>query len=172
MAEDRAEQLKREPDKVVKEIEKRIRDDVQHTGDFSRVHPFPHLAKMSLMIRMYAWLCSHPDSRTHERGESPALTAAKQILESRGNAPRLHRNTLVFLVADKERLQDLDEAVRRYLAWESILPNQMTLDLSPFQVRQAEEQKRSAELTLRARLPETYQWLLVPTHQHSKVDVA
>ena len=28
-------------------------------------------------------------------------TAAKAILESRGNAPRLYRNTLVFLAADK-----------------------------------------------------------------------
>src|SRR5579884_2605369 len=138
LAEDRAEQLKREPDKVVKEIEKRIRDDVQHTGDFSRVHPFPHLAKMSLMIRMYAWLCSHPDSRTHERGESPALTAAKQILESRGNAPRLRRNTLVFLAGDRNRLQDLEDAVRRYLAWDSIVLEHKTLDLTPFHVRQAE----------------------------------
>jgi hypothetical protein len=27
----------------------------------------------------------------------------------------------VFLAADKGRLQDLDEAVRKYLAWQSIL---------------------------------------------------
>ena len=52
---------------------------------------------------------------------SPAVAAAKAILESRGSAPRLYRNTLVFLAVDKTRLQDLDEAVRRYLAWESIL---------------------------------------------------
>jgi ribosomal protein L10 len=37
-------------------------------------------------------------------------------LETRGNTPRLYRNTLVFLAADKTRLQDLDEAVRTYLA--------------------------------------------------------
>jgi hypothetical protein len=47
---------------------------------------------------------------------SAAEAAAKAILEARGNAPRLYRNTLVFLAADKTRLQDLDEAARRYLA--------------------------------------------------------
>ena len=52
---------------------------------------------------------------------SPAEVAAKAILEFRGNAPRLFQNTLVFLAADKTRLQDLDEAARKFLAWESIL---------------------------------------------------
>ena len=52
---------------------------------------------------------------------SAAETAAKAILETRGGTPRLYRNALVFLAADKTRLQDLDEAVRTYLAWGSIL---------------------------------------------------
>ena len=68
----------------------------------------------------------------------------------------------MFLAADKTRLQDLDEAVRRYLAWESILGEREQLDLSPHQVKQAETQKEAADSTVTARLPETYQWLLVP----------
>ena len=59
----------------------------------------------------------HPYSR--ESG-NPAEAAAKAILESRGNTPRLYRNTLVFLAADKVRFQDLDEALRKYLAWSSV----------------------------------------------------
>ena len=93
---------------------------------------------------------------------NPAETAAKAILESRGSAPRICRNTLVFLAADKTRLQDLDEAGRRYLAWESILGEREQLDLSPHQVRQAETQKEAASSAVTARIPETYQWLLVP----------
>jgi len=69
---------------------------------------------------------------------------------------------LVFLAADKVRLQDLDEALRKYLAWSSILAEKVTLDLTPFQVRQAETQKQAADGTVTARLPETYQWVLVP----------
>ena len=41
LAEDRAEQLKRDPDKVVKELDDRLRADLRKTGDFSRVHPLP-----------------------------------------------------------------------------------------------------------------------------------
>jgi hypothetical protein len=59
-------------------------------------------------------------------------------------------------------LQDLDEAVRKYLAWESILVERETLDLSPHQVKQAQMQKDAANSTVTARIPETFQWLLVP----------
>ena len=36
---------------------------------------------------------------------SAALKAAKAMFETRGNSPRLYRNTLVFLAPDKNRLQ-------------------------------------------------------------------
>src|SRR5205085_9149020 len=93
--------------------------------------------------------------------ESPALLAAKAMLEMRGTSPRLYRNTLVFL-ADGARLKDLDEAVRRFLAWQSIVDDAEALELSPHQQRQANTQKHAAEAAIGARLPETYQWLLVP----------
>ena len=41
LAEDRAEQLKRNPDKVVQELGARLRSDLRDTGDFNRVHPLP-----------------------------------------------------------------------------------------------------------------------------------
>jgi hypothetical protein len=102
----------------------------------------------------------HPYSR--EAGND-AEVFAKSILESRGNSPRIHKNSLVFLAVDKTRLQDLDEAVRRYLAWESILDEKVKLNLTPHQVKQAEQQRDTANGTVTARIPETYQWLLVPT---------
>ena len=103
--------------------------------------------------------------------DNAAETAAKAIFETRGNAPRLYRNTIVFLAADKTRLQDLDEAVRKFLAWESILDEKDRLDLSPHQVKQAETQKTAADGVVTARLPETYQWLLVPTQANPQATV-
>src|SRR5256712_195305 len=41
LAEDRAEQLKRDVDKVTHELEERLRADLRKTGDFNRVHPLP-----------------------------------------------------------------------------------------------------------------------------------
>jgi hypothetical protein len=57
------------------------------------------------------------------------------------------------------------------LAWESILAEQDLLDLSPHQVRQAETQKTSADSTVTARLPEAYQWLLVPVQSSPQAAV-
>ena len=60
------------------------------------------------------------------------------------------------------RLQDLDESVRKFLAWNSILVEKVALNLDPHQVRQAEQQMQAADGAVTARLPEAYQWLLVP----------
>ena len=162
LAEDRAEQLKRDPDRVSQELSLRIRSDLRDTGSFKRVHPLPQSGQDipdDLDARLVVLGVDTPYSK--EKGNR-AETAAQAILESRGSAPRLYRNTLVFLAADKTRLQDLDQAVRQYLAWESILGEREQLDLSPHQVKQAEIQKEAASGAVTARLPETYQWLLVP----------
>ncbi|PIV89446.1 MAG: AAA+ family ATPase [Hydrogenophilales bacterium CG17_big_fil_post_rev_8_21_14_2_50_63_12] len=172
LAEDRAEQLKREPDKVSAELEKRLRSDLARTGDFPRIHPMPQSGADvpdDLDARLVVLGVNHPYSK---EGNSAAEMAAKAILENRGNTPRLYRNTLVFLAADKTRLQDLDEAARKHLAWESILAEQNNLNLSPFQVTQAETQKTAADSAVAARLPETYQWLLVPVQSTPQAPVA
>lgn len=171
LAEDRAEQLKREPDKIAAEIERRLKKDLISTGDFNRIHPMPQSGSDvpdDLDARLVVLSIAHPYSKEES---SPADVAAKAILETRGNSPRLYRNTLVFLAADKTRLQDLDEAARKYLAWQSILDEQKNLNLSPFQVAQAENQKTAADSAATARLPETYQWLLVPVQATPQASV-
>jgi predicted AAA+ superfamily ATPase len=171
LAEDRAEQLKRDPDKVVQELDKRLRADLRKMGDFHRVHPMPGTSADvpdDLDARLVVLDIDHPYTK---ETDNAAETAAKAIFETRGTAPRLYRNTLVFLAADKTRLQDLDEAVRKFLAWVSILNEQKTLDLSPHQVAQAETQKTAADGVVTARLPETYQWLLVPTQANPQAPV-
>jgi len=162
LAEDRADQLKREPDKVVAELEKRLRRELATTGDFNRIHPMPQSGADvpdDLDARLVVLGINHLYSK---EADNKAEVAAKAILENRGNSPRIYRNTLVFLAADKTRMQDLDEAARKYLAWLSILDEQKNLNLSPYQVTQAENQKNAAESAVSARLPETWQWLLVP----------
>jgi hypothetical protein len=162
LAEDRAEQLKREPDKVAAELERRLRKDLLSTGDFQRIHPLPQSGADvpdDLDARLVVLGTAHPYGR---EGGSPAELAAKAILQTRGNAPRLYQNTLVFLAADKTRLQDLDEAARKYLAWQSILADEAQLGLTTHQRTQVTQQIAAADSTATARLPETWQWLLVP----------
>lgn len=165
LAEDRAEQYRGNHDAVVRELDRRLRDAVKRAGDFSRVHPLPQSSQDvpdEQDARLVVLGTDHPYSK--ETGNA-AQKAAQGILETRGSAPRLYRNTLVFLAVDKARLQDLDDAVRRYLAWESILAEKETLDLSPHQVKQAEAQEKQADQKVAAQIPEAYQWLLVPVQQ-------
>lgn len=162
LADDRAEQLKRDPEKIVAELDARLRANLRRTGDFQRVSPLPQSSQDipdDYEARLVVLGIDQPYSK---EANNSAEVAAKAILEARGNTPRLCRNTLVFLAADKTRLQDLDEAVRHYLAWSSILAEKESLDLTPHQVRQAETQQTAADGTVTARLPETYQWALVP----------
>jgi predicted AAA+ superfamily ATPase len=129
LAEDRAEQLKRDPDKVTHELDKRLRADLHKMGDFSRVHPLPgSSADVPDDLDARLVVLGIGQAYSKEPGNA-AEVAAKAILENRGSTPRLFRNALVFLVPDKTRIQDLDEAVRKYLAWDSVLGEKDTLDL-------------------------------------------
>ena len=171
LAEDRAEQLKRDPDKVAQELENRLRANLLKTGDFSRIHPLPRSGADvpdDLDARLVVLSSDHPYSK--EQG-SAAEKAAKVILDARGNAPRLCKNTLVFLAADRVRLDDLEDALRKYLAWASILAEKDTLNLDPHQARQAEMQRQAADSTVNARIPETYQWMLLPGQANPQAGV-
>ena len=162
LAEDRADQFRRDPAPVVAEIEQRLRTDLRTAGDFQRIHTVPQ-SGADIPDDMDARLVVLGTEHPHSSGSNgKAQAAATAILENRGNTPRLLRNTLVFLAVDQTRLQDLDEAVRRWLAWSSILQDKETLNLDPHQVRQAEAQLKSEEGAVVGRLPEAYQWLLVP----------
>ncbi len=171
LADDRAEQLKRDPDKIVQDLDKRLRNDLRKVGDFSRIHPMPHSGQDvsdDLDARLVVLGIDHPYSK--EPGNA-AEKAAKVILEWRGNASRIYRNTLAFLAPDRTRLQDLDEAVRRFLAWESIIGDREQLDLSPHQMKQAQTQRDTADTMVNLRIPETYQWLLVPTQSSPQLQI-
>ena len=162
LAEDRADQFRRDPAPVVAEIEQRLRTDLRTAGDFQRIHTVPQ-SGADIPDDMDARLVVLGTEHPHSSGSNgKAQAAATAILENRGNTPRLLRNTLVFLAVDQTRLQDLDEAVRRWLAWSSILQDKETLNLDPHQVRQAEAQLKSEKGAVVGRLPEAYQWLLVP----------
>jgi hypothetical protein len=95
--------------------------------------------------------------------DSPALGAAREILEHRGNAPRLYRNMVVFLAADHRRVDDLRQGMAEALAWGSIATESDELGLGAQQAAQAATKTQEAEATVERRLAETYTWALVPT---------
>lgn len=171
LAEDRAEQLKRDADQVHQEIERRVKADLRKTGDIPRAQSFPTNSgdvPDDLETRLVVFGAAHPHSK---EGESLAAKEATHILATRGTAPRIFQNSIVFLAPDQSRLQDLEDATRKYLAWQSIVNDTVELDLTPNQVKQAQNQLTTAESAVAARLPETYQWLLVPVQNTPQAKV-
>lgn len=160
LADDRAAQLS--DDDVDDETIRRLREHARSRADFVKVHAC--VPSRDIPDEREARLVILGPDYTHSarNADSPARKEAAAILESRGNSPRNYKNTLVFLAADANRLRELENAVRQYLAWTSIWTDRETLNLDQFQTRQADTKRKGADETVAARIPETYQWLLVP----------
>lgn len=160
LAQDRAAQ--QEEDQVWEDLKRRLRMDKQR-GEFAAVHIVPE-STGDVPDEMEARLVILDPEKPHtgKATDSKARTEAKKILQSRGNSPRIFKNMLVFLAPDKARLDDLEQAIRNYLAWDSIWKEKEALNLDAFQSNQASTKREQAEETVQSRIKETYVWLLVP----------
>jgi len=174
LAQDRAAQYSDE--EVLDKIEERVRAEQANRGDFARVHPCPASSSDVADDDMAARLVILKPRFSHalHDAQSSGMAQARDILNTRGDALRHYRNTLVFLAADRARLEDLKQGMRQFLAWESILRDSESLNLDASQRNQASTRLKSAEETVKARIPETYIWLLVPeqldTHQPESIE--
>ena len=165
LAENRAEVNRQDRDKINQEIRRRLQENLKDRGDFDRIHLFPSSSQDVRDDRNAGLVVLAPSSSYEKGSNNLAIAAARNILESRGNSRRLFINTLAFLAADNTRLQDLEEGIGQYLAWQSILDDREELDLPPHQVKQAQSQLNVADGTVSERIGETYRWLLIPIQQ-------
>ena len=171
LATDRAEQLRREPDRVRVELERQLTEALKDRGGFSRIHVAPQSGSDVADEEDTRLVVLGVDHVYHKDPDSQAEAKAREILESRGKTPRQFRNTLVFLAPDQSLLADLDEAVRRFMAWRTILDESDLHSLTKDQRRQAQEQLKSSRISISARIPETYKWLLVPEQEAAQSPV-
>lgn len=167
LAADRATQYERKPELVEDEVTARVRELVKRErGDFAGVHAIPTSSADvpdETSCRLVILGTGAPHRIRSE--ESKAITAAKEILERRGSSPRLYRNMLVFLAADADRLAELEQAVRSWLAWTSIQQDAEQLNLDATQKRQVDKQVNTQNETIVARLIETFSHLIVPSQE-------
>src|SRR5260221_14096655 len=161
LAQDRAAQLDR--DVVLALIEQRLRAEQGTRGNFARVHvcpassgEIPDERDTRLVILRPAYVHAAKDVARSAGAEAAA------IIEQRSTSPRYYANTLVFLAADRTRLEELEQAARQYLAWKSIEDEQEILNLDAFQRNHARSRREHSDGAIKARIPETYSWLLVP----------
>jgi len=64
-----------------------------------------------------------------------------------GTANRTHRNMLVYLAGDHDRIEELERSVREYLGWSEILAKEDDLNLTTSQRNQATERRAKASET-------------------------
>jgi predicted AAA+ superfamily ATPase len=162
VAQDRADGIK--IDSVYKEIEDRLRVEAKTRGEFDRVQVIENASQSGEVPdeREVRLVIIGPEAPHTKGTASTAMTVAQTVLEQRGNSPRSYKNALVFLAAETRALDSLQQAVRTYLAWRSIDAEKGAMDLSTFQLNQVETKLKESESAVRARIPETYTWLLVP----------
>ena len=108
-----------------------------------------------------------PSAGYRRQDEGAALLAATEVLEKRGDAPRLKRNRLIFMAPDGDAVQPLRDAARTWLAWKSIVEDvqDRRMDLGTYQADQAKRAMDGAEDGLKQMVRETYRWLMVPTEE-------
>src|SRR6266516_3820429 len=164
MAEDQADRLKDRPEETWEEILRRLRTrETPARGMFARVQAGPENSGEIADDPAVRLVVLHPQY-PHTRGDigSPGYVFAMSALTGRGTAQRMNRNMIVFLAADARRYTELDEAVRKYLAWKDIGDRIPELDLSTQQVAQAHKRLKDADETIDLRISTAYHWLLVP----------
>ncbi|MDR6226166.1 Swt1 family HEPN domain-containing protein [Desmospora profundinema] len=162
LGQDRAEQQDEET--VKEELLRRLRSQQRDRGEFTAVHIAPESGADipdETTARLVILGPNYPHSARNE--ESPARIEANNILNQRGSGPRLYRNMLMFLAPDRTRLEELNQSIRQYLAWESIMDEEVELNLDAFQRKQADTKRKQANDAVQTRLQETYIWLLNPT---------
>jgi hypothetical protein len=148
---------------VDEEIRRRLSPETARRGEFAAVHLCPRSAG-DVPDEDVARLVILDPGFEHDRrsDQSRARDFAATVLNERSGGARRHRNMIVFLAADGARLEELRDAVRQWLAWDSIRRDGETLNLDAFQAGQAAAKVGEFDETVDQRIAETYQWVLNP----------
>lgn len=163
-AADIADRLREHPEDVWVELVRRLRDNEANArGDFAAVHLAPEssaevpdtdVAKLVILAPAYV----------HKRNalNSPALEFAGEVVNRRGAAQRVNRNTVVLLAPDSARMEELAEATREFLAWNQISQRITEMNLTAQQATQVANRRKQADQTVDLRIPAAYHWAIVP----------
>jgi predicted AAA+ superfamily ATPase len=145
------------------ELTKTIREETDR-GIFERVHRVP-AGTGDVDDEPTAALVIFGLDRPHSRKpNSTAAAAAHEFLERRGTQPRIHKNTLVFLAPDLERIDTLDSVIRRKMAWESVKKSAKELNLDQHNISVVENRFAQASQAVADTIRQTYKWIINP-HQ-------
>jgi len=159
-AEDRASQISQSD--VEMEIESRLKK-IRKEAPFAGLHTCPASSNDVPDEQAVRLVILRP-RETYKRNSTTcdALNVVEDYLNNRGTAPRIYRNMLAFMAPDLDKIGSVEQEVKRYMAWTSILSDKEDLNLDGGQVRETQNNLKRSNDTVELRLKETYCWLLVP----------
>lgn len=163
-ASDYAERLREDVETVWNEVVKRLDAEQRARGAFDRVHIAPESSADIPDLENTRLVIVHPrHSRLKNSGtDSEAHQWVQSAIEQKGASQRIHRNALVFLVADKNELELLEGATRSYLGWKKVQATSETLNLSVQQRKQTDDQVTRFNQTVTDRIRDAYSWAMYP----------
>ncbi len=140
----------------------RVLRDENDRGVFARVHRIPG-GTADVEDEPTAALVVFGLDRCHsKKAKSVAADFAHEFLARRGGQPRVHKNSLVFLAPDVDRVDTLDSVLRRKLAWEQVKKRQRELNLDQHNITVVEGRLAQAVQAVADTIRETYKWIIVP----------
>jgi predicted AAA+ superfamily ATPase len=154
------------------ELARTIREE-NDRGVFARVHRVP-AGTGDVEDEPTAALVVFGLDRPHsKKATSVAADAAHEFLSRRGGQPRIHKNTLVFVAPDVDRIDTLDSVLRRKMAWESIKKRVKELNLDQHNITVVENRLAQANQAVTDTIRETYRWIIIPYQElgGSKIDL-
>lgn len=159
-AEDRASQITSADVEI--EIESRLKK-LRKEAPFAGLHACP-VSSNDVPDEQAIRLVILRPGDTYRRGsdKSHAMKTVEEILNNRGTSPRIYRNMLAFVAPDYDTIGALQQEVKRFMAWTSIMSDKDDLNLDGNQVRETQNNLNRSNDTIERRIKETYSWLMVP----------
>ena len=169
-AQDRAQSMSEY--EILDEAGKHLRDQSPNRKLLGSVHIMPE-GSAEVPDEQSARVVVLGPEHTHKsnNSDSEAMKFVTEIMNSRGNSPRHHRNKLLFIAPDETRNSEWEDSIRKYLAWKSIENDREVLNLDAQQGRQVAEAIKHENEPIDKRTQETYCWLIVPQQPDRKQPV-
>ncbi|MDU2596673.1 MAG: DUF499 domain-containing protein [Dermabacter sp.] len=163
-ANDYAERLREDVETVWNEITRRLQGEERARDVFDRVHIAPSSSADIPDLEDTRLVIVHPrhSRRKRDGADSSAHAWVHDAIESKGASQRIHRNTLIFLLADKSELESLEAAARSYLGWKRVQDTSDSLNLSAQQRKQTDDWVSRLDQTVADRIRDTFVWALYP----------
>ncbi|MEL7583445.1 DUF499 domain-containing protein [Brevibacterium casei] len=163
-ANDYAERLREDVETVWNEITRRLQGEEKARGVFDRVHIAPSSSADIPDLEDTRLVIAHPRHarRKQDGADSAAHAWVRDAIESKGASQRIHRNTLIFLLADKSELESLEAATRSYLGWKRVQATSDSLNLSAQQRKQTDDWVVRLDQTVSDRIRDTFVWAVYP----------